>query len=85
VLYLLFYSYSLEAVEKPATRDPKGGKDDDENADEKWIRYTHRLIPGVMKIERYGLRLAKLSLMPKTVTRTANKILGQLIAARKVI
>jgi hypothetical protein len=69
------FSYCLEAVEKPATGNV--GNEDDE---EKWIRYTHRLIPGVMKIER----LAKLSLMPQEVTEAADKILTHLISSRKV-
>jgi hypothetical protein len=72
-------SYCLEAVEKPAT-----GNVSNADAEEKWIRYTHRLIPGVMKIERYGLRLAKLSLMPQEVTESADKILTHLISSRKV-
>jgi DNA mismatch repair ATPase MutS len=79
IIINLLFSYCLEAVEKPAT-----GNVSNADAEEKWIRYTHRLIPGVMKIERYGLRLAKLSLMPQEVTEAADKILTHLISSRKV-
>jgi hypothetical protein len=51
---------------------------------ETWIRYTHRLLPGVTQLERYGLRLAKLSLMPNSITTRADTLLQQLTQARKV-
>ncbi|XP_065344364.1 mutS protein homolog 4-like [Cloeon dipterum] len=72
----------LEAIEKPLLNRGNNAANDEEG-EEKWIRYTHKMIPGVMQVEKYGLRLAKLSRMPKDVTDDADTILSHLIAVRK--
>ena len=38
------------------------------------LKYTHRLKPGVTKIEKYGLRLAETSALPPSIIEEANQI-----------
>ncbi|XP_059482912.1 mutS protein homolog 4-like isoform X2 [Neocloeon triangulifer] len=79
-IYSNIQNLCLEAIEMET--DSKDGSSHD-GGNEKWIQYTHKVGPGVMKIERYGLRLARVSHVPKKVTKNAGSILDKLIAARK--
>ncbi|KAF4523818.1 hypothetical protein B566_EDAN008053 [Ephemera danica] len=47
------------------------------------IQYTHRLEIGVTKLERYGLKLAQLSGIPKSIIAQANELMLKLSEQRK--
>lgn len=46
--------------------------------------YTHRLVPGIMKLEHYGLKLARVTAIPDDILQSAEEIIKTLTAEWKV-
>lgn len=46
--------------------------------------YTHRLVPGIMKLEHYGLKLARVTAISDDILQSAEEIMKTLTSEWKV-